>query len=337
MKKKTGLLLIPVMAAALLIFWLKPETVELESADRPTAHAVLAGDAAPAAAPVAFVTGLEKLPRSLHDTEVDGELTVDENGRLRITQGVRNVFDYFLSALGEEPLETILQRLRAYIRHKLPAVAAIEAEGILDGYIAYKKGLAHLQEVAQPGSGPIDTAALRRQLQQVQALRTQFLSPPVIAAFFEGEDVYERYTLARFDILQNPKLTPQARAKQLAEVELQLPPALRESLKVANQVQNLASLTEDWQKRGGSPAELRQIREQLVGPDATARLETLDRERAAWAQRMNAWNSERAAILGNRSLGEQDRAAQIDALRAQRFTAEERPRVEALEHLQDNG
>ncbi|MCC2637590.1 MAG: lipase chaperone [Moraxellaceae bacterium] len=337
MKKKAGLLLLPVIVVVPLLIWLTPETGTLATGEQPAGRALLAGDAAPSATPVHFSTGLEGLPRSLRDTEVDGELAVDENGRLKITQGVRNLFDYFLSAVGEEPVETLLQRLRAYIRHRLPAAAAAEAEGILDGYIAYKKGLAHLQEVAQPGNGPIDTAAMRRQLQQVQALRTQYLSPAVIAAFFESEDVYERYTLARFEILQDPKLTPQARAQQLATAELQLPPELRESLKVVTQVQNLASLTEDWKKRGGSPAELRQIREQLVGPEATGRLEALDRERAAWAQRMSAWNSERAAILGNRSLGEQDRKARLEAMRAQFFTAEERPRVEALEQMHDNG
>lgn len=337
MKMKTGLLLLPAIALVPLLVWLAPESVALPTSKQAAGRALLTGDASPTTTPVNFSTGLEGLPRSLRDTEVDGELAVDENGRLRITQGVRNVFDYFLSAVGEEPVETLLQRLRAYIRHQLPAAAAAEAEGILDGYIAYKKGLAHLQEVAPPGNGALDTAAVRRQLQQVQALRTQYLSPAVIAAFFESEDVYERYTLARLEILQNPKLSPQARAQQLSAAELQLPPALRESLKVVTQVQDLASLTEDWMARGGTPAELRQIREQLVGPEATSRLEALDRERAAWDQRMSAWNSERAAILGNRSLGEQDRETQLGALRAQRFTAEERPRVEALEQLHDNG
>lgn len=337
MKKKAGLLLISAVAVVVLVLWARPDAdaTIMPGASLPSAR--LAGDAAPVAAPATFTTGLEALPRSLLGTEVDGELEVDERGHLRITRGVRHVFDYFLSATGEESPDILLKRLRAYFRHKLPAGAAAEAGRLLDGYIAYKKGLAGLQGVTPSGSGQVDIAAVREQMQQVQALRLQFLAPEVIAAFFGEEDVYERYTLARLEILQNSQLTPQARAQQLAAAEEQLPAALRESIKVITQVQDLQALTQDWQKRGGSPAELRQIREQLVGAEASGRLEVLDQQRAAWDQRMRGWYSERAALLGNRSLGEQDRQAQLEALRAQRFTAAERQRVEVLEQLHDQG
>lgn len=337
MKKKAGLLLISAFTVVVLVLWVRPDAdaTIMPGASLPTAR--LAGDAAPVAAPATFTTGLEALPRSLRDTEVDGELEVDERGHLRITRGVRHVFDYFLSATGEESQDLLLQRLRAYFRHKLPAGAAAEAGRLLDGYIAYKKGRAGLQGVTPSGSGQVDIAAVREQMQQVQALRLQFLAPEVIAAFFGEEDVFERYSLARLEILQNSQLTPQARAQQLATAEEQLPAALRESIKVITRVQDLQALTQDWQKRGGSPAELHQIREQLVGAEATGRLEVLDQQRAAWDSRMRGWYSERAALLGNRSLGEQDRQAQLEALRAQRFSADERQRVEALEQMHDQG
>lgn len=337
MKKKAGLLLISAVAVVALVLWTRPDADATTMPGASPAAAGLAGDAAAVAAPASFTTGLEALPRSLRDTEVDGELEVDAQGHLKITRGVRNLFDYFLSARGEESPDTLLKRMRAYLRHKLPAMAASEAGRILDGYLAYQQGLATLSGVPQPGNGRIDIAAMRQQKQQVQALRLQYLAPDVIAAFFGDEDAYDDYTLARLDILQNSQLTPQARAQQLAAAEAQLPDTLRESIKVTTRVQNLEALTQDWQKRGGTPAELRQIREQLVGVEATGRLEALDQQRAAWDQRMNAWYGERAALLGNRSLGESDRQAQLDTLRAQRFTAEERQRVESLEHLHDQG
>ncbi|MGC8384513.1 hypothetical protein ACP3P8_18065 [Pseudomonas aeruginosa] len=40
---------------------------------------------------------------------------VDASGNLLITRDIRNLFDYFLSAVGEEPLQQSLDRLRAYI------------------------------------------------------------------------------------------------------------------------------------------------------------------------------------------------------------------------------
>lgn len=287
--------------------------------------------------PATLVTGLESMPASLRDTEVDGELEVDAAGRLKITNGIRRMFDYFLSATGEESLETILARIRAYIRHKVPSGPAAEAERLLDAYIAYKRGLDGIQQVAPPSSGQMDLQAVRYQMQQVSALRTQYFSPEVIAAFFGDEDAYDQYTLSRLDILQNRQLTAAARAEQLAALEQQLPPALQESMKAINQYQNLQALTEDWQKRSGSPAELRQIRENLVGAEAADRLESLDRERSQWSQRMTAWLAERASLLANASLGQADREAQVAAMRQQRFDASEILRVESLERMHDRG
>ncbi|MCC2636635.1 MAG: lipase chaperone [Moraxellaceae bacterium] len=331
------------LVAALLVlggglYWLSPDNSASGAATDPAlaAAAAAGGSGSGHVAPSTFVTGVEGLPPSLTGTEVDGELEVDANGRLKITGGIRRVFDYFLSAVGEEPIESILARIRAYIRHKLPAGPAAEAERLLDSYINYKRAL---EAIPQAGGSTtqIDIAALRRQMQQVQAMRSQFFTPEVITAFFGDEDVYDRYTLERLDLMQNKGLSPGQRAQQLAALEEQLPAQLRESIKVINQVQNLDAMTRDWKQRGGTPAELRQIRESLVGPEATDRLETLDRDNAQWDQRMNAWYAERAAILANRSLSEQDRQRQVAELRRSRFDETERLRAESLEQMRDRG
>ena len=49
------------------------------------------------------------LPKSLQGTQVDGEIIIDENKQLVVTAGLRRLFDYFLSAQGEEPLSQIEQ------------------------------------------------------------------------------------------------------------------------------------------------------------------------------------------------------------------------------------
>jgi lipase chaperone LimK len=341
MKKNVGIgIAVAVLAVAGLSYWLlasesSPVAV-LASASGTTSSGM---SAAPGAheAPASFVTGTESLPNSLQGTEVDGELEVDANGHLKITNGVRHVFDYFLSAIGEEPLDTILARIRAYIRHKLPGMAAGEAEQLLDNYIAYKRGLENVQQAQPAAGGNIDIAAVRQQMQQVQALRTQYFSQEVITAFFGDEDAYDRYTLARLDVIQNKNLSATQRAQQLAALQQQLPTSIQESMQTVNQYQNLEALTADWKKRGGSPAELRQIRESLVGADAADRLETLDKDRAGWDQRMNSWYSERDAIINNTNLSEQDRQSQLNELRKSRFNDTERMRVESLERMHDRG
>lgn len=331
-----------VVAVVLLVFNLLPDEDDTTQASLPTALTGMSADATTEAATAAktahFVTGLEGLPKSLSGTEVDGELEADANGHLIISNGVRRVFDYFLSTMGEEPLETILARIRAYIRHKLPATAAAEAEQLLDNYIAYKKSLDGVQQASSGmPSGQMDLDAIRNQMQQVKSLRTQYFSAEVIAAFFGDEDAYDSYTLARLSVLQNNKLSPAQRAQQLAALEAQLPASIQGAMKTVNQFQNLEALTKDWKQRGGNAAELRQIRENLVGAEAADRLETLDKQRSAWDQRMNTWYGERAAILANASLSEQDRQRELDALRTSRFSEAEQVRVKALERMHDRG
>lgn len=298
-------------------------------ADSKTATAVL---------PTGFRTGLESLPGSLAGTEVDGVFEVDANGHLKITNGIRHIFDYFLSTVGEEPVDTIAARIRAYIRYRLKDPAATEAEKILDGYLQYKTALATLPPgQSAPAEGSYDLAAIRQQMAQVQALRSQFLSPEVIQAFFGDDDSYDRYTLERLQVLQDKSLSDAQRAEQLAALQQQLPVSTQAAMNNATQAQNLNALTEDWRQRGGSPDELRRIRESLVGPEAADRLEQLDRDNAAWDQRLANWFIQRDAVRSNPGLSESDREIQVARLRSDLFTEQERVRVQALESLHDSG
>lgn len=340
MNKKAGIGVALVLIVAAVLYGVSSGGSGVFTRDTPASTGGEASATASASthqAPASFTTGVESLPNSLQGTDVDGELEVDASGHLKITNGLRHVFDYFLSAMGEESLESISARVRAYIRHKLPPVAAAEAEHIFDGYIAYKRGLDNIHQAQNAGNGSIDIDAVRRQMQQVQALRTQYLSPLVITAFFGDEDAYDHYTLARIELMQNKNISAAQRAQQLAVLEQQLPAATQASMKTINQYQNLEAMQADWKKRGGTAQELRQIRENLVGSEATDRLEVLDAERASWDQRMNTWYGERATLLADKNMSESDRQRQLDALRESRFNDSERKRVEALEGMHDRG
>lgn len=138
-------------------------------------------------------------------------------------------------------------------------------------------------------------------------------------------------------MLQNKGLSEKQRAQQLAMLQQQLPSAIQQPLKVANSVQDLNALTADWNKRGGTAQELRDIREALVGPDAADRLEALDSENSDWERRMSGWLSQRDALLATTGLSESDKQAQVSQLRSKLFNAEELLRVQALEGLRDRG
>lgn len=304
----------------------------LTSASLPASQAVAANKP-----PAAMVTGLEGLPPSLAGTEVDCAVATDAAGHLQATPGLRQCFDYFLSAVGEESPETLMARIRAQLRSRLQEPALGEAEKVLAGYVAYLRGVADIEKRQTSSTpGQWDLEKVRQQMQQVQALRRMYLAPDVIAAFFDEDDAYDRYTLARLELLQNRNLPAAARARQLATLDQQLPASLRDSLKTVNQYTDLRTLTEDWKKRGGSADELRQIRSNLVGEEATTRLEALDQENSAWDTRMAAWYGQRDAVLKNAGLSAQDRDRQLEELRRSHFGNEaERLRVQALERIHD--
>jgi len=73
-------------------------------------------EATPAAAESA---ALSSLPPSFAGTEVDGQFRLDDAGNLLISMDIRRIFDYFLSAYGEERIQTSIARLQAYIRSQL--------------------------------------------------------------------------------------------------------------------------------------------------------------------------------------------------------------------------
>lgn len=186
--------------------------------------------------------------------------------------------------------------------------------------------------------GGADLDAIRQRMQQMRALREQYLSTEVIVAFFGEEDAYDRYTLARLELMRDKTLSAQARAQQLAELERQLPEGLQESLKAVNQYLNLKTLTDEWKQHAGSAEELYQIRMSLVGAEATARLEALDQENIAWDRRMSEWFAQRDELLKTPGLSREDRERQLEELRRGSFSSEaERLRVEALERINDAG
>jgi lipase chaperone LimK len=282
-----------------------------------------------------FVTGVEQLPASLQGTEVNGELAVDTWGNLIVSHAVRQLFDYFLSADGEEDQAMLVQRIRAYIRHQLKAPAQAQAEALLDQYLAYLQALKTIPAVV--GDPMKELAQVRQQKQQVADLRAQHFDPLTSEAFFGAEDAYDQYTLARLDVLNDPQLSPTEKAKRIGAIMATLAPQMQDDLKAINQYQDLTALTSEWKAQSGSAQALRQLRESVVGVAATDRLETLDQEVAAWDQRVNAYLAQRDALHKQTSLAPTDQQHAIEQLKQRLFSAQEQVRIDALERIHDQG
>lgn len=272
---------------------------------------------------------IRRLPPSFAGTQVDGQLRTDASGRLIIENDIRRVFDYFLASIGEEPLEASVSRLRHYIEAQLPQPGEGQALQLLAQYLDYKRQLLLLE---QDHAQQADLNAMRERLQAVRQLRARLFNDEVHQALFAIDEAADSFTLERLAIRRDPALDAAAKGAAIDSLQSSLPPELQDRL--ATQLQSeLRQQTRVLQASGATPADLRRLRQQLVGNAATARLERLDLKRQEWQRRLASYHQEKSRIESSRGLGEADKRAAIIRLAAERFDENERRRLEAAEQL----
>lgn len=268
---------------------------------------------------------LPPLPASLRDSEVDGALVVDASGRFVPHASALALFDYYLSASGEEPLPVIRARILAHARESLPAAAAAEAEALLDTYLRYRD---EMRVLTSEGRAPVD---LERRLQWIREERRRNFGASLAETLFGEEERVVAVDLERRRVLQDAALSPEEKTRRIAGLEAELPQGVRESrarvAALARSNSEVAALRES----GAGEAAVFAAREREFGTEAAERLAALDRENAAWEARLAAWRQERADLLADASLAATERAARVEALLAERFDAQERLRVRALD------
>ncbi|WP_068827243.1 lipase secretion chaperone [Pseudomonas sp. BMS12] len=269
------------------------------------------------------------LPPSFAGTQVDGQFRLDAAGNLLVSMDIRRIFDYFLSAYGEESLKASLARLQSYIRNQLQEPAQSQALALLAQYLDYKRQLVQLEKDL-PQMASLD--AMRQREQAVQALRAGLFSPEAHQAFFGQEEAYNQFTLQRLAIRHDSSLSDQQKAEALDQLRAGLPEDMQELL-VPQLQSELRQQTAALQASGASSEQIRQLRLQLVGAEATGRLEALDRQRQQWQQRLSDYRQAKAKLEANGGLSETDRQAALQRLAAERFDERERLRLDAAEQL----
>jgi len=332
---KKLLLLSPLLFAACLALalYLQPVDIPAQLGADTAAPAVESAYSAPANQtqhkPKNAADPLKTLPASFGGTTVDGAFRLDADGNLLISEDIRRIFDYFLAAVGEEPLRTSVERLRAYIAAELPANAREQALALLNQYLDYKRELV-LLERELPQMANLD--ALRQREAAVQALRARIFDSQTQQAFFAREEAYNQFTLQRLAILHNSQLDDAGKAAAVDQLRNSLPAEMQDT--VLPQLQNeLRQQTAQLQAAGAKPEQIRQLRQQLVGAEATQRLEVLDQQRQTWKKRIAQYSTEKAAIENNPGMSASDKRAAIAQLAAENFDEREQLRLEAAEQL----
>ena len=279
------------------------------------------------ASPTSATPTLPPMPGSLQDTEEDGSAQVDASGHLVVSADLRRLFDYYLSAMGEEGLPVIRERILASLRAKnLPAAAMEEAVRVLDDYLAYRDAARTF--AANQRGAELDVGA---RLESLRELRREHLGPWAEGLFGDEERV-DAVSVERMKLQQDTTLSPEERERRIAALDEQLPAEYRASRDEALRPLRQQAVERELVESGASAEDLRQHRLATVGAEATERLEAMDREEAEWKRRLAEFRSRREA-LGQSEPNPAARQAAVQRLLFDSFTPEERLRVEALDAI----
>ncbi|WP_438020548.1 lipase secretion chaperone [Sorangium sp. So ce315] len=260
-------------------------------------------------------------PPSLRGADVDGAVIVDEHGDLVVGPEILALFDHFLTATGEEPAAVIRARVIAAIRERAGGPAADQAIALLDRYLGYREAAS--AALVGPEADPAARLAALR-----EARRAHFGEADA-ARLFGDEEREGEAAIEQSRILADATLSPDERDARIAEVEATLPDEIREAREAT--VRPLVQQAEEQALRdaGASDEELHAHRVATVGAEAAERLAELDRRRAAWQERLDAFAGARATLEATVADPEARREAE-EALLASAFTPEERLRVRAI-------
>ncbi|MAL97283.1 MAG: hypothetical protein CL583_02435 [Alteromonadaceae bacterium] len=277
----------------------------------------------------AMGSGLGERPESLDGTAVDGELKADANGQLIISPGVRQVFDYFLTTIGEEDFETVKARLAHHINHHLPPEAAQQAWRLFGQYMGTKEAISNLP--SHDGT----SASMRNVVAQRRALRQSWFDAEANDAFFGLENAYDEFQLSRREIMESTNLPEAEQQARLTSLTNALPHTLQKMVTATQAPVAVQHKVEQLREQGTSESEIRALREQQFGPEAADRLAQLDQRQAQWEQQYTAYQQQRQTIIDS-GMATQDREAEIQRLRERLFDDSEIRRVEALDRIGQN-
>ena len=281
------------------------------------------------------------LVSSLKGIYFDRHLAVDEAGNLRISSDIKDVFDFFFSAIEDEELDVVLNRIREYLSYKLDEPARGQAFELLNDYVKYKASILDLElafseriqqfsnanEAPEFGKEYLDLVSER--MEAVKLLRSEVLNPEMHEAFYGEKELYDNYMLSKLAIQADSTLTEQQKRSALEILDNNMPAEFISKRAAANPVEALRMAT----AASSDTEDIYTVRADLVGEDAAQRLGDLDGQRALWTQRYDSYAIQRDAIIANEAFSTEVKQNELSALRAGLFDENERIRVTALDQI----
>jgi lipase chaperone LimK len=283
-----------------------------------------------------YKSSLGPLPNSLRGTRIPAAFTLDTEGHLIITASIKSMIEYFLSATGEESLETIIARIEEFITKQLEEPARSEALDVVVQYIDYKEALIGLEsDLADNTNLSGQSSDYLTMFQYRREARMNSLSPEVYDAFFADEDKADNYTASLLEIGKNTDLTDEEKEAHYLAAE-QLLPKQELAFKQAERTrESLQKNIQAAKEQGANDEEIFQMRADIYGYEAAERFATADAKKAEWDSRFEQYRQQRQQILSNDGLSNSDKTNEINTLQNALFNQTEQRRLATLNQLAD--
>lgn len=270
-------------------------------------------------------------PSSIADINHEVVLKTDAYGNLIVGEEAKHLFEFYLSSIGEESLEQILNRIQHELNEQLQPPALDQAQSLLKRYIDYKIELAELESETNVAvvNSLSDLEKIKLQKSHLKTLRTAYFDPTEHQSFFEQEETYDSYMLSHLEIIKNGNLDEHEKKQQAQLLEQALPEEMLAVRRKVSLHSNLYETAINMRKTGASEEKIYQTRAQELGDDAATAMAKLDGDRKEWQQRLTSYAQYRDQII-NSGLSNEDSALAINELIETSFSGTERLRVRAL-------
>ena len=268
---------------------------------------------------------------------LDGDLKVDAQHNLVIDLGVRDYFDYFLSAADRTGVDRATMLLLEDADARLDEPALGQLQQLLGDYLDYRRARQVLMDrpYVPPRDPHLQREMLRQQARQLASLRRQYLDEAVVEAFFGAEEAYSRFILGTLDVQLRADLEPAARLRALDELREQLPAEARETGRRHGRALGLQAEIDRLLRAGVSEEQMRGFLTLHYDPPAVERMLAEQREERLWRTRYLDYRRQLAALRRS-DLAPQEVALRATELRRSMFSGEELLRVEHYDAFANN-
>ncbi|MBY7659563.1 lipase secretion chaperone [Vibrio atlanticus] len=231
----------------------------------------------------------------------------------------KDMMEYFVSGNTELTLEDIRDNVA---RHHEQSPTVIVDEALFIKYLEYKSVLTSIDVQFDT----ISAEDLRLLNQTLLDLQAQFFSQSEISILFTHDNKMREIALEKL-LLRQEGLAEQDYQQRFESYLSEQPNYVQSSYQ--NQV-----LLQQLSSSEGLDEQAKYLkRNELVGEEATQRLESLDQQRAEFEENLKVYFAERNDILNDSALSESELQETIAQLRAARFAPEQVRRVQAIERI----